>query len=42
LVHEAGGKVSDFQGKPWQPQTGDLLFSNKKLHEKILGLLSAE
>jgi len=42
LVQEAGGKVSDFQGKPWQPQTGDLLFSNKKLHERILGLLSAE
>jgi myo-inositol-1(or 4)-monophosphatase len=42
LVQEAGGKVSDFQGSPWQPQTGDLLFSNKKLHEKILGLLSAE
>jgi myo-inositol-1(or 4)-monophosphatase len=42
LVQEAGGKVSDFQGKPWQPQTGDLLFSNRKLHEKMLSLLSAE
>jgi myo-inositol-1(or 4)-monophosphatase len=42
LVREAGGKVSDFQGNPWQPQTGDLLFSNKKLHEKILGLLSSQ
>ena len=42
LVQEAGGKVSDFQGNPWQPQTSDLLFSNKKLHEKILGLLSAQ
>jgi myo-inositol-1(or 4)-monophosphatase len=42
LVQEAGGKVSDFQGHPWQPQTNDLLFSNKKLHEKILSLLSAE
>jgi myo-inositol-1(or 4)-monophosphatase len=42
LVQEAGGRVSDFQGNPWQPQTSDLLFSNKKLHEKILGLLSAE
>jgi myo-inositol-1(or 4)-monophosphatase len=41
LVQEAGGKVSDFQGKPWQPQTGDLLFSNKKLHEKVLSLLSS-
>jgi myo-inositol-1(or 4)-monophosphatase len=42
LVQEAGGRVSDFQGNPWQPQTSDLLFSNKKLHEKILGLLSAQ
>jgi len=42
LVQEAGGRVSDFQGNPWKPQTGDLLFSNKKLHEKILGLLSSQ
>ena len=42
LVQEAGGKVSDFQGNPWKPQTGDLLFSNKKLHEGILSLLSSE
>jgi myo-inositol-1(or 4)-monophosphatase len=40
LVQEAGGKVSDFQGNPWQPQTGDLLFSNQKLHKRILSLLS--
>ncbi len=40
LVQEAGGKVSDFQGNPWQPQTSDLLFSNKKLHKRILDLLS--
>ncbi len=42
LVQEAGGKVSDFQGKPWQPRTSDLLFSNDRLHDKILRLLSAE
>ncbi len=41
LVQEAGGRVSDFQGKPWQPQTSDLLFSNVKLHESILRLLSS-
>jgi myo-inositol-1(or 4)-monophosphatase len=41
LVQEAGGKVSDFQDNSWQPQTSDLLFSNKKLHEKILSLLSS-
>jgi myo-inositol-1(or 4)-monophosphatase len=42
LVQEAGGKVSDFQGNLWKPQTGDLLFSNKKLHEKILSLISSQ
>ena len=42
LVQEAGGKVGDFQGNPWKPQTSDLLFSNKKLHEKILGLISSQ
>lgn len=42
LVQEAGGKVSDFQGNSWRPQTSDLLFSNKKLHDKMLGLLSSE
>jgi len=41
LIQEAGGKVSDFQGNPWKPQTSDLLFSNKKLHEEILSLLSS-
>jgi len=42
LIQEAGGKVGDFQGNPWKPQTSDLLFSNKKLHEKILSLLSSQ
>jgi myo-inositol-1(or 4)-monophosphatase len=42
LVQEAGGKVSDFQGNPWQPQTSDLLFSNKELHEGILNLISSQ
>jgi myo-inositol-1(or 4)-monophosphatase len=41
LIDEAGGKVSDSQGNPWQPQTSDLVFSNKKLHDKILNLLSS-
>jgi len=41
LVQEAGGKVSDFHGNRWKPQTGDFLFSNNKLHEGILRLLSS-
>jgi myo-inositol-1(or 4)-monophosphatase len=42
LVQEAGGKVSDFQGNPWKPQTSDLLFSNEKLHGKMLRLISSQ
>ncbi len=42
LVQEAGGKVSDFQGNPWKAQTSDLLFSNGKVHDKILSLLSSQ
>jgi myo-inositol-1(or 4)-monophosphatase len=42
LVQEAGGRVSDFQDNPWRPQTSDLLSSNDKLHETILGLLSSQ
>ncbi|GAB6274345.1 MAG: inositol monophosphatase family protein [Peptococcaceae bacterium] len=40
LVQEAGGKVSDFQGNPWKPITSDLLFSNGKVHQNILNLIS--
>ena len=42
LVQEAGGTVSDFQGDHWRPETSDLLFSNGKVHENILGLLSSK
>ena len=42
LVQEAGGKVTDFQGRPWQPQTSDLLFSNNELHQRILSLISSQ
>ena len=41
LIQEAGGKVSDFRGKPWQAQTSDLLFSNNKLHQQVLSLISS-
>jgi myo-inositol-1(or 4)-monophosphatase len=41
LIQEAGGRVSDFQGNPWTPETSDLLFSNEKLHKSMLHLLSS-
>lgn len=40
LVQEAGGKISDFKGNSWQVKTSDLLFSNKKVHAKVLDLIS--
>lgn len=39
LVQEAGGKVTDFNGKPWQPETSDLVFSNGRVHTAIISLL---
>lgn len=36
LVQEAGGKVTDFQGQSWRLVQSDLLFSNKKLHKRVL------
>jgi len=39
LIQEAGGEVTDFQGSPWKLQTGDLLFSNGKVHQKLLDLI---
>lgn len=39
LVREAGGEVTDFDGKPWRPETSDLLFSNGRVHSAMLNLL---
>jgi len=39
LVEEAGGKVTDFNGNPWQPETSDLVFSNGRVHTAIISLL---
>jgi len=36
-VEESGGKVTDFQGKPWNLDKSDLLITNKVIHEKMLG-----
>lgn len=39
LIQEAGGQVTNFEGKPWKPETGNLLFSNGKIHAALLALL---
>ncbi len=36
LVKEAGGKVTDFEGKPWKSLTSNVVFSNGKVHKKLL------
>lgn len=39
LVQEAGGKVTDFEGRPWKLERNDLLFSNGRVHQTMLSLL---
>lgn len=39
LVQEAGGRVTNFQGRPWQPIRSDLVFSNTKIHQKLVNLI---
>lgn len=36
LIEEAGGKVSDFQGKKWPLQQSDFVASNGKIHSALL------
>lgn len=40
LVEEAGGRVTDFGGREWRPERMDLIFSNGRLHGKLVGLLA--
>ncbi len=40
LVREAGGRVTDFEGKPYKLESNDILASNGKIHDKMLELLS--
>jgi len=36
LVEEAGGKVTDFRGRPWSADSENLLASNRTIHKQIL------
>lgn len=40
LVAEAGRKITDFNGKPWKPVKTDVVFSNGKVHDKILKVIA--
>ncbi len=35
-VEEAGGRVTDFQGKPWELNKSDLVVTNGTLHDRVL------
>jgi len=39
LVEEAGGKVTDLDGKRWNVYTKDYIASNGKVHDKVLKVL---
>ncbi len=41
LVEEAGGRVSDIAGNPWNFQSGSLLASNGHIHDEALRALTA-
>ena len=40
LVEEAGGTVTDYTGKPCDIRTGQIVASNSRIHEEMLGTLS--
>jgi len=40
LVREAGGRVTDFQGKEWSLDSLDMLASNSKVHKEILKVIN--
>ncbi len=36
IVEEAGGRITDLQGKPWNPHQNKYIVSNGKIHSKLL------
>lgn len=42
LVEEAGGKVTDFKGKPYDIRRGEILTSNGRIHTQMLAVLNQE
>jgi fructose-1,6-bisphosphatase/inositol monophosphatase family enzyme len=35
-VQEAGGRISDLSGQPFQPRSGRLVASNGRIHDAML------
>jgi len=42
IVTEAGGKITDFDGKPWNAKSNALLASNGRVHRALLDLIRKE
>jgi len=42
IVEEAGGRITDLLGKPWNPHQNKYIVSNGKLHKKLLGYIRQE
>jgi myo-inositol-1(or 4)-monophosphatase len=41
LVQEAGGRVTDFEGRPWSLNSENILATNGKIHEELLKVLNS-
>jgi myo-inositol-1(or 4)-monophosphatase len=41
LVQEAGGRITDIGGQPFQPRTGRLVASNGRIHDEMLATIAA-
>lgn len=42
LIREAGGTVTDLDGKPWTPRSEGLVASNGRVHDDLLSLLRSK
>jgi len=41
MIEEAGGRVTDFEGKPWHPHMKTICAGNRQNHGELLGQLQA-
>lgn len=41
ILREAGGTVSDWEGRPWRPELGRMVASNGRIHAALLAELAA-
>jgi myo-inositol-1(or 4)-monophosphatase len=42
IAQQAGGKVTDIEGKKWDLSTSRFVCSNGRQHQRILGMLNGE